>query len=218
MNKFNTSYIGLRKDLLKYISGKNLCILDVGCATGVNGQWLKENKGVNFVAGIELDAKMAEKANRIYDKTIVGNLEELEFPSLFSDYKFDYILLGDILEHLNNPWDVLKKLTHLLQPNGIVIISLPNIQHINTFYNLYIRGEWAYNERGIYDKTHLRWFTLKNIRNLIKYSNLHIVKLERKYRFRDALGSKFPLGTKLILTQLFKNLFTFQYVIVCTLE
>ena len=215
MEKFNESYIGLRADLLKYIEGKKLTVLDVGCATGANGQWLKDNNRIDFIAGIELDATMAQKAEQIYNKIITGNLETLKPASIFHDYKFDYIILGDILEHLTNPWDTLKELTTLLKTDGKVIISLPNIQHINTFVNIYIKGEWAYNDRGIYDKTHLRWFTLKNIKHLINYSNLRIIKLKRKYRFRDALGAKFPLGSKIIFTLLFKKLFTFQYVVVC---
>jgi 2-polyprenyl-3-methyl-5-hydroxy-6-metoxy-1,4-benzoquinol methylase len=215
--EFNYSYIGLRPDLLKYIIREDINVLDVGCATGSNGEWLKNNKKIKYLAGIELDNKMAAIAKPFYDEMIVGNLDSLDLDKALNKRKFDYILLGDILEHLIDPDKTLSQLSERLSTDGKIIISLPNIQHINTFINLYIKGKWAYNERGIYDKTHLRWFTLKNIREMVHSSNLKIVKIERKYRFMDAVGSKFPLGSRIVLTRLFRNLFTFQYVIVCSL-
>lgn len=212
--QLNNSYIGLRKDILKHVSGENLNILDVGCATGVNGRWLKENKKISYLSGIEIDATMSKIAAEVYDELILGNIESLDLSVAFNGNKFDFILLGDVLEHLIDPWSILKKLNQQLNPGGKIIISLPNIQHINTFFNIYIRGEWVYNERGIYDKTHLRWFTLKNIKKLTSAADLKIIKVHRNFRFRDALGSKFPPGTKFLLTFLFRNLFTFQYIVI----
>lgn len=213
-DQLNNSYTGLRPDLLQYVTGEKLNILDVGCATGNNGKWLKENKNINFLSGIEIDEKMGKTAEKIYDKLLIGNIEHIDLATVFQNHNFDFIILGDVLEHLVDPWATLSTLTDLLKPGGKIIISLPNIQHLNTFYNLYIKGEWVYNQRGIYDKTHLRWFTKKNIEQLILGANLKMIKLDRIFRFKDAYGSGFPFGSRRILTFFFKNLFTFQYVIV----
>lgn len=211
--EFNASYIGLRDDLLRHVKGEKLTILDVGCATGINGQFLKEKNVAKEVVGVELDPLMANEAQKRIDKIIVGNIEN---PSTLQDLEgkiFDYILLGDVLEHLYNPWEIINKLVPFLSEKGRIIISVPNIQHIELFISIYIKGEWPYNERGIFDRTHLRWFTYKNILQFEEKCNLKILKIERKYRFRDRKGATFPLYGR-ILKKLFPSVFTFQYVVV----
>jgi len=121
------------------------------------------------------------------------------------------------LEHLNNPLQVLKELKELLKSNGKIIISLPNIAHIELFIQIYIKGTWPKNERGIFDKTHLRWFTRKDVFELITASGLKLITYERKFRSRDAIGSKFSWKYKL-LKIISKDLVTFQHIIVCSHE
>ena len=217
MSNFNKSYIGLRDDLLKYIEGESLDILDVGCSTGVNGYFLKNNRIASTVIGIEYDKDMAMEAEKRIDKVIVGDLSVLNIGLELSGYEFDYIILGDVLEHLYDPWKILKNFTPLLRENGKIVISLPNIQHIETFIQVYIHSIWPYNERGIFDKTHLRFFTYRNIADLINKSGLNILKMERVFRFRDN-NSNFPKFTGNILKFFFPNLFTFQYVYLCENE
>lgn len=211
----NESYIGLRSDLLKYVTQKNCTVLDVGCATGVNGKWLIDAGIANRVVGVEYDKEMAEHAMKHYAQVFNVDLNrESNLPDLLNDQKFDYIILGDILEHLIDPWNALKKLKEVLAPNGKIILSIPNIGHIDTFIHVFIKGYWPYNSRGIFDKTHLRFFTLKNINNLIKDADLVPQKIERKFRYRDAMNSKFPFYGP-VLKRLFTNLYTFQYIVVC---
>jgi 2-polyprenyl-3-methyl-5-hydroxy-6-metoxy-1,4-benzoquinol methylase len=210
---FNSSYIGIREDLLQHVKGVGLVILDVGCATGVNGQFLKDKKIAKEVIGIELDPLMAKEAHNKIDGVIVGNIENSSILQELIGKKFDVILLGDVLEHLQDPWDVLKKLISFLSTNGRIIVSVPNIQHIELFINVYLKGEWPYNDRGIFDRTHLRWFTYKNIRKLEENCGLKIEKIERKFRFRDRRGAEFPLYGK-VLRKLFPSIFTFQYIFI----
>lgn len=210
---FNSSYIGIREDLLKHVKGEGLTILDVGCATGVNGQFLKDKNIAKEVIGIEMDPMMAKEAQKKIDRIIVGNIEHSTVISELEERKFDFILLGDVIEHLYNPWEVLNKLIAFLSENGKIIISVPNIQHIELFINVYLKGEWPYNDRGIFDKTHLRWFTYKNILKLEEICDLKIEKIERKYRFRDRKGAEFPLYGK-VLKKLFPSVFTFQYIVI----
>lgn len=211
---FNKSYIGLRSDLIKNVIGVNQIVLDVGCATGTNGQYLKENKIADKVIGVEIDPNMADEAREKIDLVVVGNIEDqVTIDAIrIAEKKFDYILIGDVLEHLVDPWQVLNKLSLLLKEDGRFIISVPNIQHIELFINVYLRGEWPYNDRGMFDKTHLRWFTYKNIQDLADKCNLKILKIDRNYRFRDSIDSSFPLYGR-ILKKMFPSLFTFQFVI-----
>lgn len=216
---YNKSYIGLRLDLLKYIKGESKTILDVGCALGMSGHYLLENKIAATVYGIEFNEKMASEAEENITKVFCGDLNDGNFREevIKESPSFDYIIFGDILEHLYDPLKVLIELKTLLKPNGQLIISLPNIGHIELFIQVYIKGTWPMNERGIFDKTHIRWFTRKDVFQLAKSANLDVVNYERKLRARDAIGSKFNWKTK-ILKRINKDLVTFQHIIVCEHE
>jgi len=215
--KFNQSYIGLREDMLKHISSsKSIKVLDIGCATGTNGKYLMDRKLANYVGGIEIDEEMAIIASRYYDKVLTGDLNTDEFlqKCLLQFKDMDVILIGDVLEHLINPWQVLNKFKSCLNKNGNIIFSVPNVRHIDVFIHVFIKGYWPLNERGIFDKTHLRWFTLKNILESLKENDMTTLTIDRNFRFRDRKGSKFPIGGR-FLRVCFREFFTFQYIIVC---
>ena len=213
---FNRSYIEIRKDLIGNITGTGLTILDLGCATGVNGQFLLENNIAKTVYGVDYDEDMAEIAKNNNSEVFIGNLNDDEFTNhiLLNINSLDVIICGDILEHLYNPSKVLKQLTTKLKKDGKVIISLPNIQHWELFIQIYLKGSWPKNERGIFDKTHLRWFTRKDTYALANDSGLKVEKYIRKLRARDQLGSKFKWYTK-ILRFINKDWVTFQHTIIC---
>lgn len=216
MSEYNSSYIGLRKDLIKYVPNGEHVILDVGCALGINGKYLLDNKHANQVIGIEYDEKMAQEASKYNTKVFCGDLNDKKFRTsvLNENYSFDFILFGDILEHLYDPSLVLRELKSMLKPNGQIIISLPNIGHIELFIQVFIKGTWPKNERGIFDKTHLRWFTRKDAFSLVQTADLEVIKYERKFRARDAKGSKFDWKAKL-LKRINKDFVTFQHIIIC---
>lgn len=213
---YNQSYIGLRKDIIKYIIGESNKVLDVGCALGVNGKYLLDNNIAKEVVGIEFDEKMAKEASKHNSKMFCGDLNDDKFVKtvLKANYTFDYILFGDILEHLLDPQKVLTDLKSQLNKDGKIIISLPNVAHVELFIQVFIKGSWPNNERGIFDKTHLRWFTRKDVFSLANKSDLEVVSYERKFRSRDAIGSKFDFKAKL-LKFINKDLVTFQHIIVC---
>lgn len=214
--KFNESYIGLRQDLLKHINGESINVLDVGCALGTNGQFLLENKIAATVYGIEYDKKMASEAEKCNTKVFYGDLNDENFRNniLNESPLFDYIIFGDILEHLYEPAKVLSDLKTRLSKTGKIIISLPNIAHIELFIQVYLKGTWPQNNRGIFDKTHIRWFTKKDCFKMVENCNLKMVKYERNLRARDAIGSKFDWKYKL-LKLINMDLVTFQHIIIC---
>ncbi|WP_324721933.1 class I SAM-dependent methyltransferase [Salinimicrobium sp. HB62] len=219
MQSFNASYTGLRGDLLKYIKNKDNVILDVGCATGENGAYLLRNRLAKEVYGIEFGEGMVYEASHKINKVFHGDLNELSFRQKVVDESplFDYILFGDILEHLVYPEHVFKDICKLLKPDGKVVISVPNISHIELFIQVYIKGTWPLNSRGIFDKTHLRWFTKKDICGLMRNCGIKVVKYERKLRARDSLNSTFNLKYKLI-KMINKDWVTFQHILVGTSE
>lgn len=212
---FNASYVGLRYDLINHIEGSGLTILDVGCATGTNGNFLLDNKIASNVIGVEFNENMAKKAKLKYDSVYVGDLNSMDFIKsiVAREHTFDYIIFGDILEHLVNPSMVLKEFKELLSKKGKIIISVPNIAHIELFIQVFIKGTWPKNERGIFDKTHLSWFTKKDIEKTVNISGLKVILYERKLRGRDA-NPKFNFFTK-ILKFINKDWVTFQHIIVC---
>lgn len=219
MTSFNSSYIGLRPDMLKYITGKNLIVLDVGCATGENGRFLLKNRMASTVVGIEFNDIMAKKAEDSVTYVFQGDLNKSEFRKIIisNSPQYDYIIFGDILEHLLEPEEVLKDLIKQLKPSGKVIISLPNIAHIELFIQIYIKGIWPENQRGIFDRTHLRWFTRLNAFLMVENCGLQVINYQRNYRSRDALGSTFNWKYR-IIKWINKDWVTFQHIIVCNYE
>ena len=211
---FNRSYIGLRYELMQFIEGTNRIILDVGCATGVHGKYLLDHKVAEAVYGIEYDYDMASVARRSYIDVQCDDIEEMDLNTIYKDIQFDYIVIGDVLEHLKDPWKILKILVQFLKVDGKIIFSVPNFGHIDVFIHVFLKGYYPYNERGIFDKTHIRFFTWKNIEELVEQSSLEILKIHRNYRYRDKYGSEFPFYGKL-LKYFFRNFYTFQYVVLC---
>jgi len=214
LESLNDSYIGLRYDILKFISGSNKLVLDVGCATGANGKYLLDNSIAQAVYGIENNSTMAFVASNYYTNVQTGDIDKMNLSEIYGSLRFDFIIVGDVLEHLYDPWNTLKNLVSLLNRDGKIILSIPNFQHIDVFIHVFLKGIYPYNERGIFDKTHLRFFTWNNILEMLDKSSLKIIATHRNFRYRDKIESKFPFYGKL-LKSLLKNYYTFQYVVLC---
>lgn len=143
---------------------------------------------------------------------IVGNIEEINLEDYFAPNSFDCIVLADILEHLINPWKVLKNLVTLLKNEGLVVASIPNVRHYSTIANLLFKGYWPYRRRGIHDVNHLRFFALKNIREIFNGSGLLNVQIERNYRIIER-PHKLNKISKYFAFPPFREFITFQYLI-----
>lgn len=138
-------------------------VLDVGPWTGAHGRWLIERSNAT-VDGVEAHADAAAAAHG-YRRMIVGSIEDPEVQSqLGADY--DAILFLDVLEHLVHPDAVLRAAQRWLRPGGVVLCSLPNIAHWRVRLAL-LRGRFEYEDAGLLDRTHLRWFTRKTARELV---------------------------------------------------
>ena len=93
---------------------------------------------------------------------------------------FDYVIFADVLEHLINPEAVLKKIRDYLKPSGYVLASIPNIMHYSVILEL-LKGNFTYQDSGILDKTHMRFFTLKEIEKMFNRCGYRIVSINASY-------------------------------------
>ena len=190
-------------------------ILDAGTASGYLGKvWRGDG---HYVAGIEFDAATGEKARQYYDVFEVANLENYEFPAR---REFDYIVFADVLEHLRDPAAVLRKCIPCLKESGKIIISVPNIANWIIRLSL-LFGKFDYMDRGILDRTHLRFFTSRSLQQLMKEVSCEVKEIiPTPLPFQLVLpftDSKFfaPFHeAHYALTRCWKALFAYQFVIV----
>jgi len=170
-------YFGVRDDLIRAIPPQAKRILEVGCAGGMTGKALRE-KGFKEVVGIEVNEEVAKSGKRYYDQLIIGDVEKVSLP--FEKEYFDCILYGDVLEHLLDPWQALKKHHAFLKKGGTIICSIPNIRHYRIVKKLVFKGKWEYQGDGILDQTHLRFFTLHSIRRMLEEAGFEIRSLVKR--------------------------------------
>ncbi len=179
MKKSITYYSEPRKEIIRFISRDVIHrVLDVGCGTGVLGEHLQEQKSVEII-GIEQNLQAAEIARQSLDKVLVGDVENMKIP--YPNGYFDCIILADVLEHLKDPESFLQSMNRLLSSKGILIISVPNIRHFTVILNLLFNC-WSYQDRGIFDQDHLRFFSRKTIFALLKKNRFQIVQETANYR------------------------------------
>lgn len=149
-------------------------VLDVGCATGYIGEILRAKKRC-YVVGIEANHEAATIAASRYDQVLEANVEQinsLPFPENF----FDVLLCSDVLEHLRRPDLVLVKLKPYLSRKGELIAVIPNIGYFPARMKI-LMGQFEYDEIGHFDKTHLRFFTLKTAKQLINSTGYRVLKV-----------------------------------------
>jgi len=167
----NTSHA----QILELVGG-NKRVLDIGCATGYLARALVA-QGCT-VSGVEYEADAAEQARPTLDRLLVGDLEELDLVEFFGRDQFDALVFGDVLEHLRDPLAVLRRARPLLARGGCVVISVPNIAHGAARLAL-LKGRWEYRQLGLLDTTHLRFFTLASLREMLREAGLAAVEVRR---------------------------------------
>jgi 2-polyprenyl-3-methyl-5-hydroxy-6-metoxy-1,4-benzoquinol methylase len=203
-------YISERKEVAKFIDKNSGKILDVGCGVANFLNFFKkkgfETWGIEPVKDIANIAK--NKADKILNETI-----ESALPILPDNY-FDYITFNDVLEHTKDPWIVLEKLKTKFNIGGKILASIPNVRFYTNLLNLFFKKDWKYEDVGILDKTHLRFFTKKSMVRLFTDSGYVVDKIivingPRKIhiRFITTLFNILTLG-------LFSDILYPQYLIV----
>jgi 2-polyprenyl-3-methyl-5-hydroxy-6-metoxy-1,4-benzoquinol methylase len=168
-------YSKLRPEILALIPSHTAKLLDVGCGAGVMLAEAKRS-GVRQVYGIEVEGSVAREAEPLLDGLLVDDIEQAAIP--WKD--FDCITCADVLEHLKDPWLVLRKLRSLLSENGVIVASIPNIAHFSVLVKI-LRDRFVYENQGILDRTHLRFFTRRTIADLFGSTGYEIIHLGATY-------------------------------------
>jgi 2-polyprenyl-3-methyl-5-hydroxy-6-metoxy-1,4-benzoquinol methylase len=201
-------YKSARPDILPLVPTEARRVLEVGCGVGQLGQALKEQG--KEVVGIELNQDAARIAAAVLDRVICAPVESVALDEL--DPPYDCVIFGDILEHLVDPWTTLRRFATLLASEGRIVASLPNVGHWSVIAGL-LRGRWEYRDRGLLDRTHLRFFTWRSIVALFIQADLVIERWERNYRLREADRRYARLARGLARGPL-RDVLTFQYLVV----
>jgi 2-polyprenyl-3-methyl-5-hydroxy-6-metoxy-1,4-benzoquinol methylase len=165
--------------------GGNKTVLDVGCATGYLGAELVD-RGCT-VDGVESDVEAAAKAAAVLRRVVVGDLAVLDLEHELEGQRYDRIVCGDVLEHLAEPAPVLRRLVGLLAPGGSVVISIPNVSHGSIRLAL-LQGRWEYQDLGLLDRTHIRFFTRRTLLELLHGAGL--AAAEVRTTVKDPLASE----------------------------
>jgi SAM-dependent methyltransferase len=197
------AYERARPEILAHVPHGARRVLDLGCATGTTGAALKSRQPAH-VTGIEIEPEYAREAATRLDRVIVADAATP--PGDLG--RFDVLIAADILEHLVDPWSALRAYAQRLDEGGTAVVSLPNVGHWSTYAQL-ARGRWPRLPEGIFDSTHLRWFTRRDAIDLLTQAGLepHTVVRRRWLLTRGSRLDRFapPL-----------TIFTFQYVIAAT--
>lgn len=163
--------------------GSGRHVLEIGCWSGHVTEHLVA--AGNTVVGVEIDRDAATR-NTFAERLHVVDLDTIAITSIERD-RFDAIVLGDVLEHLREPAAVLADLVTLLADDGILVVSVPNVAHIDVRLHL-LSGRWEYQSDGLLDRTHLRWFTRAGLRDLLASVGFVATELDPVRYERGASG------------------------------
>lgn len=152
-------YANDRADLVALLPRPLGRVLDVGCGVGEVSAKLRES-GAAHVAGVEISPAMGEQARGVVDELFIGGIEDA-FAHLQGPY--DTICCYDVLEHLVDPYDVLRQLVAIAAPGARLHVSVPNARNWRLARDLFLKGTFAYADWGHRDITHLRWFTSRDL-------------------------------------------------------
>ncbi len=166
--KKDAYFLGDRPEMLALLPKESQRVLEVGCGSGVFGGQIPCE-----VWGVEPAEEFAQQAAKRLHKVLVMDIEDAL--SLLPDHYFDAVYFNDVLEHLLDPYSVLEKMRQKLTPRGVVISSIPNIRYFRTLGKLVWNKEWQYEEQGILDITHLRFFTVKSILKMYENAGYEVI-------------------------------------------
>ncbi len=216
-------YNRINLDLLSAIKPNQARILEIGCGAGALGAKYKEKNPAAEWWGIELDTAAAQHAIGRIDTVSTGNIEQIDLQKVVGATRFDGIVCGDVLEHLIDPWTALKNLAQLLARNGKIYLCIPNISHWTAVCEI-LRGNFPYQNEGLFDKTHLRFFTKREIIKLVESAGLNIESIDprlipmHQQAYNDYVQFLLPL-VKVIgvnIDEFARDAMSVQYVVIAT--
>ncbi len=198
-------------DLLPLIPPDAKAILEIGCGAGrLCEAYQRINPGAQWY-GVEPNEEAVKIATTRGIEIFDDHVEE------YIDWNprketFDCLILGDVLEHLQDPWKVLSGLVPLIKPGGQVIASIPNVQHYSVILAL-LRGRWQYGPEGLLDWTHLRFFTLHSIKAMFEKAGLDIFEIRGRQIDSGELGDWQEVLKRITVPDLATQSSVYQYLV-----
>jgi 2-polyprenyl-3-methyl-5-hydroxy-6-metoxy-1,4-benzoquinol methylase len=157
-------YASDRSDFLDWVGGEFARVLDIGCGAGPNAPWYRRH-GASMIVGVEVDPPSAAQAALVYDRVVC---EGVETAVRALEGTFDLIVCADVLEHLVDPWSVVDDLRRVASDGTVLAISMPNIRFLPAILRIAFGRGFAYEDEGIFDSTHLRFFTRRDAELMLR--------------------------------------------------
>ncbi|NBI92023.1 methyltransferase domain-containing protein [Lachnospiraceae bacterium] len=181
MHYFNDIYNVMLIEMIEKEQEESFSVLEIGCDCGATLLEIRNRFPQVEVYGSEINPTAAEMASHVAN-VVVNDIEKEDLP--FPEKKFDYIIFGDVLEHLHNPLKTVAYCRKFLKESGCIIASIPNIMHVSVIEGL-LQGDFTYLESGLLDKTHIHFFTYNEIVRMFH---------EAGYKICDVKGSGIPIS------------------------
>jgi SAM-dependent methyltransferase len=167
-------------------------ICEFGCGAGALARAVRQRNAAVHYVGVELMEDALAHAGTALDVALLRNLDRAgdwaadpEMAAALPLESFDHVVFGDVLEHLYEPERVLKQAADRLRPGGSAVLCIPNVQHWTVFLQL-LRGSWPQQDSGLFDRTHIRWFALADMKKLLGNAGLVLEKVvSRPARYAD---------------------------------
>ena len=196
-------------------------VLDVGAGPGVLAAHLNAKRAC-FVDGIELDPSSAVYGTSAFRSLWIADLEQDNVAILVGEKRYDAIICADVLEHLRTPEQLLRQLIPLLKPDGVLLLSVPNVAHAGLIAEL-ISGELRYREEGLLDRTHIRFFTRSSLLRMLADCGLRPysfdtvrLTIEQSEFSSDRVDALAPELRGALLKA--EDALTYQFIVLCAPE
>jgi 2-polyprenyl-3-methyl-5-hydroxy-6-metoxy-1,4-benzoquinol methylase len=154
----NNYYNGINYKLMESIPSKAIRILELGCANGKLGELYKKNNKESHWTGVDYSSDAVNFASKKLDRVLTIDLNNSSLINYFSPEEFDVIVIGDLIEHLNNPEKLLEDLHILATSNANIFCCLPNMTHYSVLQK-FISGDILYEDMGLMDRTHVKFYS-----------------------------------------------------------
>lgn len=203
-----TDYFGnVRREILPLLPPGLDRVLELGCGRGDTLAFLKREGLCRWAGGVELFPDAAAVARERLDWLLEGDVERLDLP--LEPESLDAVLCLDVLEHLVDPWRMIRRLTALLRPGGVLVASVPNVRHVRVVAPLLFGGDFRYGDQGLLDRTHLRFFTRRTVVELLECGGMRVDEV-RETGFER--GTRARIIDRLTASAL-RPFLTLQYVV-----
>lgn len=171
-----TYYDNVNPELLSWVPLSARRVIEFGCGEGALAAAYKLSNPGSAYTAVELNSTAAQTARMRVDRLIEGDVEGMSDSEIACDGLFDVAIMGDVLEHLADPWKMLSRIHALLEDGGHFVLCVPNISHWCGLVEL-LSGRWPAHTAGLFDRTHLRFFTQDSITTILRESGFEISKI-----------------------------------------